>query len=285
MNQSSPAFHPVGSDRAEAAGGRAIAWMDGRVVPASEATVPLIDDGFLRGDAIFEGVMVRHGTTHALEGHLARMARSAANLDLDLPSAVLRQAAVDLVAAWGDRDGAMKLILTRGGTVRGLVEAMSWPDSIALAVLEIPWRTALSSTKTLSYAVNQWAVRRARDQGADDALIVEDGVVMELPTGSICLVTGGRLLVPDPQRLPILDSVTVHTLAEIVDVERGMPTLDDLHHCDEMFVVSATRAGLPVHTLIDAQGTHRSLPAPGPVTAEVTGMLRAHIDANLDPRP
>ncbi|HEX2028481.1 MAG TPA: aminotransferase class IV [Nitriliruptorales bacterium] len=46
---------------------RPIAWVDGRVVPATEATVPLLDDGFLRGDAVFDAILVRRGRTHALE--------------------------------------------------------------------------------------------------------------------------------------------------------------------------------------------------------------------------
>jgi hypothetical protein len=51
--------HPAGLDRPAAPVGRPIAWVDGRVVPAGDATVPLTDDGFLRGDAIFEAVLVR----------------------------------------------------------------------------------------------------------------------------------------------------------------------------------------------------------------------------------
>ncbi|MEX0591973.1 MAG: aminotransferase class IV [Nitriliruptoraceae bacterium] len=282
MDTSSPSFHPVGSDRVTASTGRAIAWMDGRVVPASEATVPLTDDGFLRGDAVFEGVMVRTGRTHDLGGHLARMDRSATALDLELPEDTLRQAALDLVAAWGERDGAMKLIVTRGGTVRGMVEAMAWPETLALAVIEMPWRNVLSGTKTLSYAVNQWAVRQARSLGADDALIVEDGVLMELPTGSICLVTDGQIRTPDPQQLPVLDSVTIHWLSRVTEVERTVLTLEDLARCDEAFVISATRAGLPVATIYETDGRQRQLAAPGPVTAEATRELRDHIDATLD---
>lgn len=261
-----------------------IAWADGNVLPARDATVPLTDDGFLRGDAIFEGVMVRRGCTHALEDHLERMGRSAHNLDLQLPVDELRQAAADLVAAWPADDGALKLIVTRGGVVRGMLESMSWPASIKLAVVEMPWRNALSGTKTLSYAVNQWALRRARAQGADDALIVDDGVVMELPTGSICVVIDGAIKVNDPARVPVLDSITVHHLAEVSPIHRGVITRADLDRSQELFVVSATRAGLSVHTVIDVDGTERHFPAPGPITADVTQRLRDHIDATLDPK-
>ena len=180
--------HPVGSDRVLDVAG--IAWADGRVLPASEATVPLADDGVLRGDAVFEAVLVRAGRTHALEAHLARLRRSADALDLPLPD--VRDVVTDLLVAWGERDGALKVLVTRGGTVRGLLTSVTWPDSLALAVLDLPWRSTISGVKTLSYAANQWAIRQARARDADDALIVEGQRLLELPTGAVCLVRDGR---------------------------------------------------------------------------------------------
>lgn len=257
---------------------RAIAWVDGRVVPASEATVPLTDDGFLRGDAVFDAMLVRRGRTHALDDHLARLRASAKAMGIRVP--VVRQAILDLLLAWGEHDGALKLVVTRGGTLRGLVSPVSWPDSISLETVEMPWRTALSGVKTLSYAANQWALRQARDAHADDALIVDDGRLMELPSGAICLVLAGEVVTPDPGVLPVLDSVTVRHLATITDVRRATLTLADLDAADEVFVVSATRPVLPVHAVGD-----REYPAPGPVTADLHARFDEHIEATLDPLP
>jgi branched-chain amino acid aminotransferase len=273
--------HPAGLDRPAPGLTRPIAWVDGRIVPASEATVPLTDEGFLRGDAVFEAVLVRHGQTHALQPHLARMRRSARALGLRLP--VLRQVVTDLLAAWGDRDGAVRLIVTRGGAVRGILGAVSWPETISLAVVEAPWRTAISGVKTLSYAANQWALRAAKDLGADDALVLDGGVLLELPTGSVCLVHDGVVSSPDPARLPILDSITVRALAEVVEVARTTPDVDALRSADEVFVVSATRPVLPVHAVLLTDGSEVEFPAPGPVTAALRERFHAHIEATLDP--
>lgn len=259
-----------------------LAWMDGTVVPQAEATMPLTDDGVLRGDAVFEAMLVRAGRTHARDRHLARLQRSAAALDLDLDEVAVRRCLADLLAAYGPNDGAVRVIVTRGGVVRGLVGPVTWPPSLALVVVEMPWRTVLSGIKTLSYAANQWAVRQARSRGGDDALIVDDGRVHELPSGAVVLVRDGRCMTPDPDRLPILDSVTARVLAEVVDVAPVVPTVADLRTADEVLVVSATRPGLPVHRLLLADGQVRALPAPGPVTAEVRDRLRRHLDATLD---
>lgn len=281
MPTSSEQRHPAGTDRTTGANPRPIAWVDGRVVPASEATVPLTDDGFLRGDAVFDAMLVRSGRSHAMEDHLARLRRSAQALDLRVP--VLRQVVTDLLAAWGERDGVLRVIVTRGGNVRGLLTAAPAPPSQSLMALDIPWGSALTKVKTLSYALNMWASREAARHGADDALIVSDGNVHELPTGAICLVHGDVVSSPDHERLPVLDSITLAQLGAITEVVPTVPTLEDLRSADELFVVSAARPVVPVsHLLID--GEQLELPAPGPTTERLRTAFDEHIRASLDPR-
>jgi hypothetical protein len=208
------------------------------------------------------------------------MRRSAQALDLRLP--VLRQVVTDLLAAWGERDGALRLIVTRGGTVRGICSAPTWPATISLAVVEAPWRTPISGVKTLSYAANQWALRTAKDAGADDALIVDAGQVLELPTGSVCLVHDGTVSSPAADELPILDSVTVRSLTHVVPVERTTPTLDDLRRADEIFVVSATRPVLPVHAVLLPDGSELTRRPPARSRRTSPPVPRLHRGA---PRP
>ncbi|MDX1621458.1 MAG: aminotransferase class IV [Nitriliruptorales bacterium] len=237
-----------------------------------------MDDGFLRGDAVFDSVLVRRGRTHALDRHLARLRASAKAIGIRVP--VVTRAVGDLPAAWGDRDGALKLIVTRGGVVRGIVQSVSHPESLALLPIEMPWRSALSGVKTLSYAANQHALRAARTAHADDALIVDGGVVQELPTAAICVVRDGAVASPDPSTQPILDSVTVRELSAVVAVERTTLSLDDVLTADELFVVSATRPVLPVHAVGEQE-----FPSPGPVTADLQQRFGAHIEAHLDDPP
>ncbi len=255
---------------------RALAWQDGRVLPAADATVPLLDDGFLRGDAVFESVMVRGGRTHALGAHLDRMRASGRGLGLRIP--VLRQVVTDLLAAWGDHDGVLKLVVTRGGTIRGILQASTWPDQLDLARVELPWRSAVSGLKTLSYAANMVAMRAAHEQHADDALVTDGGIVHELSIGAIAWVVEGRVRTPDPAALPILDSVTVRELAKVAEVEFGTWTFEEfLADAEEVFVLSATRPVLPVRSVDD-----REFPCPGPVTTELRRRFSEHIDASLD---
>lgn len=269
-------LHPADDDPRPPRTPRSIAWMDGRVVPADQATVPLLDDGVLRGDAIFDAMLVRGGRTHARDRHLARLRASGKALGIRVP--VVTRAVDDLLLAWGEHDGALKVIVTRTGLVRALLRPVQWPDSLALSVVEAPWTTPLTGAKTLSYAVNQWATRQARDAEADDALVVDpQGRVCELPTAAVVVVHGDRLRTPDPDAVPALRSVSVEVLREVVDVEPAVLTTQDVHDADEVWVVSATRPLLPVHGLDDT-----AYPAPGPVAAELRPRLEAHVAATLD---
>ena len=262
-----------------------LAWADGRILPADAATIPLMDDGFLRGDAIFDAALVRGGRTHALEAHLARLHRSAAAVELPVDDAKVRAVIDELLRAWGPHDGSVRVIVTRGGTLRGIIGPVQWPSSVTLGIVEAPWGTALSGVKTLSYAANQWALRQARALGADDALIVADGIVHELPTGAVVLIRDGRCSTPDPDRLPILASVSIAELRTVTEVEFTRPSLDDLLAADEVVVLSATRPCLPVHALLLPNGRRKDLPAPGPESARLRQALDGHIMRTLDPAP
>nr|MBA2421123.1 aminotransferase class IV [Thermoleophilaceae bacterium] len=59
-----------------------LASFDGHIAPAGETSIEITDDGFLRGDGAFEVVRVYEGRPFALDEHLDRMERSAANLRL-----------------------------------------------------------------------------------------------------------------------------------------------------------------------------------------------------------
>lgn len=269
-------LHPTGDDHRPPRTPRSIAWMDGRVVPADQATMPLLDDGVLRGDAVFDAMLVRSGRTHARDRHLARLRGSGRALGIRIP--VVTRAIDDLLLAWGEHDGAMKVIVTRSGLVRALLRPVQWPDSMSLAAVQTPWRTALAGVKTLSYAVNQWATRQAREAEADDALVVDpDGRVCELPTAAVVVVDGDDLRTPDPEVVPILRSISLEVLRELVDVQPATLTLDDVRGADEVWVVSATRPLLPVHALDDI-----AFPTPGPVAQQVGAQLDDHIAATLD---
>ena len=60
-------------------------WINGALLPDSEAKVSVFDHGLVVGDGVFEAIKVTGGAPFALTRHLARLARSAAGMQLPEP--------------------------------------------------------------------------------------------------------------------------------------------------------------------------------------------------------
>src|SRR3954463_11751596 len=88
--------------------------LDGTVLPADEVRIPATDEGLLRGDGVFEVVRLYEGRPFAIDDHLARMERSAANLRLPLDVAAVR-ADIEAMIEAGRPGGAGPGVCGAGG--------------------------------------------------------------------------------------------------------------------------------------------------------------------------
>lgn len=248
-------------------------------MPASEAMIPATDEGLLRGDGAFEVIRVYDGRPFALDEHLRRLARSAANLRLPVDLEAVGSDAWRLLAeaGTGPSHELLRIVVTRGGRRLLLTEPLpATPESIRLASLTYAPTRVLDGVKSLSYAANMLASRLARERGYDEALLVSPhGRVLEAPTSAIFWVEDGELLTP-PLDEHILASITRAVVIEAVGASERSCTLDELLSADEAFLASTTREVQAI-SVID----ERSLPAPGPVTARVATAVEALIRRRL----
>ncbi|MGB2711542.1 MAG: aminotransferase class IV [Conexibacter sp.] len=234
-----------------------LACLDGVVCPAAQARIPATDEGLLRGDGVFEVLRLYGGRPYALDEHLARLARSAANLRLPLDAGAVRADVALLLAAAGSapEHGCLRIVVTRGGRRLLLTEAPpAHADAIRLASVTYAPPRLLDGVKSLSYGANMLATRIAQERGADEALLVTPhGRVLEAPTSSIFWVEGERFFTP-PLSDHILASITRALAIELSGAEERSCALDELLGADEAFIASTTREVQPVaaidgHTL------------------------------------
>lgn len=258
-----------------------LAHLDGRVIAAAEALIPATDDGFLRGDGVFELIRVYEAGPFALGEHLDRLERSAANLRLALPvpRAQLEREAAELLAARGSGfDGALRIVLTRGGRRLLLTEPLPAPRAHARVcfVTYSPSRI-LDGVKSLSYAANMLASRLARERGFDEALLVTPhGRVLEAPTASIFWVDPRGQLCTPPLEDHILASITREQVIALTGAVECPAATNDLLAASEAFLASTTREVQPVGAVED-----QTLATPGERTRAAAAALRAHIQAAL----
>ena len=82
-------------------------YLDGKIVPESEAKISVFDHGLLYGDGCFEGIRIYNGRVFRLTEHLVRLYESARSICLTIPISLeeMEKATVETVAANNLRDG------------------------------------------------------------------------------------------------------------------------------------------------------------------------------------
>jgi 4-amino-4-deoxychorismate lyase len=257
---------------------RVLVFLDGTPADPDVAQIKVDDLGLLRGDGVFETILVVDGKPRELRPHLERLARSAAMLDLPEPDLGAWERVVSLVLErWsGTAEMVLKLLYTRGSDgdpaahPTGFALASEVPpatlkaraEGVSAITLErgfapdlatrAPW--LLLGAKPLSYAMNMAAVREAGRRGAEDVIFTAvDGSVFEGPTSSVVLAKGRTLYTP-PSSIGILPGTTQAALFRGAEkagwsVKVEPLTVRDLVEGDGVFMASSVRKLTRVHTL------------------------------------
>ena len=256
--------------------------MDGELLDASEARISATDDGLLRGDGVFEVVRLYGGRPFALDEHLERMARSAANLRLPLDVEAVHADVQRLLSAASPGDACLRLVATRGGRRLAFVEPLpALPRTLRLSSVTYAPTRLMDGVKSLSYAPNVLATRLAAERGADEALLVTPhGRVLEGPRQAFFYVLGGALYTP-PLSDHVLDSITRRRVLAVTGARERSVALEDLRRAEEAFLASTLREVHPVSAVDDVVFAA----APGPVTAAAAAAVRERIEAELASEP
>ena len=279
-------------------------WMNGKLMPRSEATVSVYDHGLLYGDGCFEGIRAYGGRVLKLKSHLARMYESASLIrlapafDVDEIEDAVRQTLVanDLTDAY------IRLIFTRGVGTLGLHPfrcptpgTIIIADKISLYPQElydqgmdiilakrprIPIPCLDPRIKSLNYLNNILAKIEAIDAGVLEAIMLNtDGMVAECTGDNIFMVKDGRLITPDAST-GILHGVTRRfVMNEIApacgyQVEEAHFPIETLLDADEIFLTGTAAEVIGVTKIDDRQiGDGRV----GPVTNACIAEFRRRI--------
>lgn len=277
-----------------------LVMIDGKLFPEDEARVTVFDRGFLYGDSVFETIRTYDGAPFALDEHLARLEKSAAQVYIELPVSrtELTREVLEAVRAAGNAETYIRVMVTRGTAPMGLdplsaehplrvviVAPLSSPPPAAYekGIGVVTYRTQrtaeatpAATAKVGNYLVAVLALREALRAGAAEALIVDGaGFVVEGASSNVFIVRGGRLLTP-PEDAGILPGITRRLLLETARAE-GIPvdleplSLGGLAAADEVFISSTIRELLPV---VRVDGTPVGSGRPGPVTQRLLAAFR-----------
>ena len=272
-------------------------YLNGHLVPRSEAKVSVFDHGLLYGDGVFEGIRSYNGLIFKLKEHLDRLFESAQTLLLEIPLSrpELTKAIVSVLKANRLKDAYVRLVVTRGEGDLGLDprkcsrptlfiiadRIVLYPKRLyreGLEIITVPTQRNIPSAvdpqiKSLNYLNNILAKIEATNAGKEEAIMLNHaGVVAECTGDNIFIVKQGALLTP-PTYVGALRGVTRGAVLEIAR-RRRLPareeviTRHNLFNADECFLTGTAAEVIPV---VQIDGRQIGQGKPGPVTL---GILR-----------
>jgi len=250
-------------------------WLNGEIMPTSQARIPVMDHAILYGDGVFEGIRFYNGCAFRLQAHLERLQDSATAIQLALPCNLnaMTKAVEELVAACGFRDGYLRLVVTRGEGPMGLDPAPCREGNMFIIATQLSLvsaekrrqgiRAIIAATrrltpdgldpriKSLNYINHILARIEANNAQAEEAILLNgSGNVAEGTADNVFIVKKGVLLTP-PVTDGALDGITrgiIIDLAKALAVACQEKTIApyDLYTADECFLTGTGAELIPV---------------------------------------
>jgi branched-chain amino acid aminotransferase len=244
------------------------------LVDPAEAVFRADDESLLRGGAAFETVRSYGGVPFLLDRHLRRLDFSIAALAL--PPAEGLAELVELVTGAAPPDHVLRLYRTDQllvATVAALPDGLEVVRAAGLALRSVDIGAPaplLAGAKSTSYGEAFAARRLAERGGADEALLVAGGLVLEAATANIWWRRGEELYTP-AVRAGVLPGVTRELVLELAEAREGAFPITELARADEAFLTSSIREVMPV---VGLDGGLIGSGVPGPAAARLQAALR-----------
>ncbi len=275
-------------------------YLNGKLVPKDEAKVSVFDHGFLYGDGVFEGIRVYDGNVFRLKDHIDRLFESAKTIALTIPMShqEMIQATLDTVAANGEKNIYIRLVVSRGYGDLGIDPAKCAAPTIVIivspialypeetyqkgvslvtaSVRRIPMEALDPRIKSLNYLNNILAKVEARKAGAIEAIMLNhQGLVAECTADNIFIVKGGIVKTPDLLQ-GALSGITRRAVLDLAERAK-IPTaetklgLHDMYNADECFL---TGTGAEIVPVISIDGRQIGDGRPGALTKKLLADFR-----------
>lgn len=286
-------------------------YLDGKLVPESEAKVSVFDHGLLYGDGCFEGIRIYNGRVFRLTEHLVRLYESARSICLTVPISIeeMEKATVETVAANNLRDGYIRLLITRGVGPLGLnpyqcpkagiiiiasgitlyaAEKYETGLNLITCATRRPTPAALSpQVKSLNYLNNIMAKIECIQAGCEEGIMLnEQGYVAECTGDNVFVIKSGQVYTPTIAS-GALNGITRMAVIEVMremglQVHEITMTRHEIYTADECFLTGTAAEVIPA-----VQYDRRPIGdgKPGKLTAEIIKRFKVLANSTGTPVP
>jgi len=280
-------------------------WIDGRLVPRSEATVSVYDSGFLLGDGMWEGLRLHHGRWAFLDDHLDRLfdACRAVRIDIGLDRAGIAAALEETRLANDMHDDVhCRLMITRGIKVKPfqhpslsrtgptiviIMEHSTPSDALArrgIRLATVPQVRGLPMSQDAKYNSHSklncvLACLQAEEAGADEGLMLDPhGFVNTTNACNFFIVRRGEVWTSTGDYC--MNGVTRRKVIELCRAN-GVPVFErnyslfDAYAADEAFLTGTFGAQTPVASI---DGRALGAGTAGPITRRLRAWYEALVE-------
>ena len=252
------------------------AWMNGTVIPISQATIPVNDWGLVHSDITYDVVPVIDGAFFRFDEYMARFLSSMENLHLDpgMSKRDIQAALHQMVSKSSLRDSYVAMVCSRGKPkIAGsrdprdcdnhffawcvpyvhvikpeVVEqgATAW---IAQNAYRIPENSVNPRVKNYHWGDFTKGIFEAKDKNYETVILLDyDGNVTEGPGFNVFAVKDKVLITPDRGVLAGVSRKTVLEMAEHLGINTSVRSLsvEELLEADEVFLSSSGGGVIPI---------------------------------------
>ena len=272
-------------------------YLNGRFLPQEQAHVSVMDRGFLFGDGVYEVIPAYAGLPFRLKEHLQRLNASLEAIRMSPPLSDEQWRAVfgQLLAQHGNADQQIYLQVTRGAYGKRLhaipeevtPTVMAFATDLAvrdpelvkqgmsvITLDDIRWERC--NIKAITLLANILSQQQARDEGAQEAILVRDGLANEGTASNLFIVKEGLIITP-PKSQHLLPGITRDLVLELAR-EAGLPyaeasiSVAELENAEEIWITSSTKEVMPVTRL---NGRPVDNGHPGPIWEKLDALYGA----------
>ena len=286
-----------------------VAYVNGHLVPESEAVVSIRDRGFLQGDAVFDTTRTFGGRIFRLDEHLDRFFNSLKYMRIepgltkdDFARLTMEVLQTNMPLLDDDDDYWVTQRVTRGVRVDGedrpsvIIECVPLPfkararyyrDGLPVVVPSVrrtPPESQSPRAKVHNYVNLVQAELEVTSQNPDawPILLDTNGNLAEGPGSNIFVVKDGAVMTPKEQFVlaGISRRVTIELAQELgIEVYETDIDLFDAYTADEAFVTSTSFCICPVSSFNGSTVADGAVP--GPVTDRLTRAYSGMVDLDV----
>ena len=245
-------------------------YLNGKFLPIEEASVSVLDRGFIFGDGVYEVVPVYSRVPFRLDEHLARLERSLGETGIRNPHARggWRELVYRVIDGQPFEDQGVYVQVTRGVAKRDhafpknaepTVFVMSNPlvnpppDQVARggsAVSAADNRWLRCDIKSTSLIANCLLRQLSAQAGSTETILFRDGSLTEASSANVFIVKGGVVAAPPKSNL-ILPGITYDVVVELarangIALELREVTEAEVRGADELWVTSSSKEVFPI---------------------------------------